>query len=152
VNTQYASEERGIDGGKKVKGHKRHIVVDILGNLLYVRAHAANLSDAKSACEVLAGAAGKFPSLETFSGDAGYRGTAVDFTSTKLMMTLHISQKIEGEWAVLPKRWVVERTFSWLGLIKGFRNTACNCRKYDPNGHAKINACKMLLRFCQTAS
>jgi putative transposase len=36
VKTQYASEERGIDGGKKVKGHKRHIVVDILGNLLYV--------------------------------------------------------------------------------------------------------------------
>ena len=44
VKTQYASEERGIDGGKKVKGHKRHIVVDILGCLLYVRVHAANLS------------------------------------------------------------------------------------------------------------
>ena len=41
VNTRYASEERGIDGGKKVKGHKRHIVVDILGNLLYVKVHAA---------------------------------------------------------------------------------------------------------------
>ena len=37
-------------------------------------------------------------------------------------------------------------------LIKGFRNTACNRRKYDPNCHAKINACKMLLRFCQTVS
>jgi hypothetical protein len=39
VKTQYAREERGVDGGKKVKGHKRHIVVDILGNLLYVRVH-----------------------------------------------------------------------------------------------------------------
>ena len=56
MKTQYASEERGIDGGKKVKGHKRHIVVDILGNLLYVKVHAANLSDTKSACEVLEGA------------------------------------------------------------------------------------------------
>jgi putative transposase len=118
VNTQYASEERGIDGGKKVKGHKRHIVVDILGNLLYVRVHAANLSDTKSACEVLKGAASKFPSLAAFSGDAGYRGTAVEFTSTKLGMTLHISEKIEGKWAVLPKRWVVERTFSWLGHFR----------------------------------
>jgi putative transposase len=118
VKTQYASEERGIDGGKKVKGHKRHIVVDILGNLLYVKVHAANLSDTKSACEVLAGAASKFPSLEAFSGDAGYRGTAVELTSTKLGMTLPISEKIEGKWAVLPKRWVVERTFSWLGHFR----------------------------------
>jgi putative transposase len=118
VKTQYASEERGIDGGKKVKGHKRHIVVDILGNLIYVRAHAANLSDTKSACEVLEGVTSKFPSLEAFSGDAGYRGTAVEFTSTKLGMTLHISEKIEGNWAVLPKRWVVERTFSWLGYFR----------------------------------
>ena len=118
VKTQYASEERGIDGGKKIKGHQRHIVVDILGNLLYVRVHAANLSDTKSACEVLEGAASKFPSLEAFSGDAGCRGTAVEFTSTKLGMTLPISEKIEGKWAVLPKRWVVERTFSWLGHFR----------------------------------
>ena len=118
MKTQCASEERGIDGGKKVKGHKRHVVVYIPGNLLYVRAHAANLSDTKSACEVLEGAASKFPSLEAFSGDAGYRGTAVDFTSTKLGMILHISAKIEGKWAVLPKRWVVERTFSWLGHFR----------------------------------
>ena len=75
VKTQYASEERGIDGGKKVKGHKRHIVVDIPGNLLYVKVHAANLSDTQSACEVLEGAIDKYPSLQAFSGDAGYRGT-----------------------------------------------------------------------------
>ena len=118
VKTQHASEERGIDGGKKVKGHKRHIVVDILGNLLHVRVHAANLSDTKSACEVLEGTASKFPSLTAFSGDAGYRGTAVEFTSTQLGMTLPISEKIEGKWAVLPKRWVVERTFSWLGHFR----------------------------------
>ena len=93
-------------------------MVDILGNLLYVKVHAANLSDTKSACEVLEGAADKYPSLKAFSGDAGYRGTAVDFTSKELDMTLHISEKIEGKWAVLPKRWVVERTFSWLGNFR----------------------------------
>lgn len=117
VKTQYASEERGIDGGKKVKGHKR-IVVDILGNLLHVSVHAANLSDTKSACDVLEAAAGKYPAIKAFSGDAGYRGSAVEYTDKKLGMTLHISEKIEGKWAILPKRWVVERTFSWLG---GFR-------------------------------
>jgi putative transposase len=118
VKTQYASAERGIDGGKKVKGHKRHIVVDILGNLLHVRVHAANLSDTKSAGDVLEGAVDKYPTLQAFSGDAGYRGSAVEFTSTKLGMTLHISEKIEGKWAFLPKPWVVERTFSWLGHFR----------------------------------
>lgn len=118
VKIQYASEERGIDGGKKVKGHKRHIVVDILGKLLHLRVHAANLSDTKSAGDVLEGAVDKSPSLKAFSGDTGYRGSAVEFTSTKLGMTLHISEKIEGKWAVLPKRWVVERTFSWLGHFR----------------------------------
>ena len=96
MKTQYSSEERGIDGGKKVKGHKRHIVVDILGNLLYVRVHAAKLSDTKSACDVLEGAACKFPSLEAFSGDAGYRYTAVKFTSTKLGMILQIRKRSKG--------------------------------------------------------
>lgn len=60
----------------------------------------------------------KYPSLQAFSGDAGYRGTAVDFTVKELNVPLHISEKIEGKWAVLPKRWVVERTFSWLGNFR----------------------------------
>lgn len=59
-----------------------------------------------------------YPSLKAFSGDAGYRGTAVDYAKEKLNMTLHISEKIKGEFAVLPKRWVVERTFAWLGKFR----------------------------------
>ena len=118
VKTQYASDERGIDGGKRVKGHKRHIVVDILGHLLHVEVHAANLSDTVRGCEVLRRAAEKHPSLEAFSGDAGYRGTAVRFVDEVLGLTLHISEKIVDGFAVLPKRWIVERTFAWLG---GFR-------------------------------
>jgi putative transposase len=53
--------------------------------------------------------------LEAFSGDAGYRGTAVEFVETALGLKLHISQKIKDAFAVLPKRWIVERTFAWLG-------------------------------------
>ncbi|MGY6276997.1 transposase [Methylomonas sp. MgM2] len=63
VKTQYDSGERSIDDGKKVKGHKRHIVVDILGNLPYVKVHAANLGDTKSACGVLEEVRDKYPSL-----------------------------------------------------------------------------------------
>ncbi len=100
------------------------IMVDILDNLLLVKVHAANLSDTKSACGVLEDVVNKYPSLKAFSGDAGYRGIAVDFAANGLGRASHISEKIEGRWAVLPKQWVVERTFSWLGnfrrLSKGF--------------------------------
>jgi putative transposase len=118
VKTEYASEERGIDGGKKVKGHKRHSVVDILGNLLHVSVHAANCSDTVAGGPVMARAAEKYPSIEAFSGDAGYRGTAVKFVDETLGLVLHISTKIKDGWAVLPKRWVVERTFAWLGRFR----------------------------------
>jgi len=118
VKTQYASDDRGIDGGKKVKGRKRHIVVDILGNLLHVEVHAANIHDTVGACETLYRAAGKHSSLAAFSGDAGYRGTAVRFVDESLGLTLHISEKIRDGFAVLPKRWVVERTFAWLGHFR----------------------------------
>jgi len=115
VKTAYASEGRGYDGNKKTKGRKRHIVVDTLGNLIEVLIHAANEHDSKSGCEVLKKAAAKHASLEAFSGDAGYRGTAVEFVEATLGLKLHISQKIKDAFAVLPKRWIVERTFAWLG-------------------------------------
>lgn len=115
VKTVYASEERGIDGGKKVKGRKRHIVVDTLGNLISVIVHAANIHDTVSGCNVLQAAAQKHTSLKAFSGDEGYRGTAVEFVENTLALKLHISKKIKDTFAVLPIRWIVERTFAWLG-------------------------------------
>ena len=118
VKTQYASQDRGIDGGKKVKGHKRHILVDTLGNLLHVSVHAANHSDTKAAKAVLARGAEKYTSLKAFSGDAGYAGTAVTFAEETLGFPLHISRRIKDGWAVLPKRWIVERTFAWLNNFR----------------------------------
>ena len=115
VKTVAASEQRGFDGGKKTKGRKRPIVVDTLGNLIQVIVHAANVHDSKSGTDVLKAAADKHPSLVAFSGDAGYRGTAVDFVESVLGLKLHISQRIKDTFAVLPKRWIVERTFAWLG-------------------------------------
>ena len=108
-------KSRGYDGNKKTKGRKRHVVVDTLGNLIQVLVHAANEHDSKAGCDVLRAAADKHASLEAFSGDASYRGTAVEFVETALGLKLHISQKIKDTFAVLPMRWVVERTFAWLG-------------------------------------
>jgi putative transposase len=118
IKTVAASEQRGIDGHKKIKGRKRHIVVDTLGNLIHIIVHAANLSDTKTGCEVLKGAAQKYTRIEAFSGDEGYRGTAVDFVEKELGLQLHISKKIKDAFAVLPIRWIVERTFAWLGNFR----------------------------------
>ena len=90
-------------------------MVDTLGNLIQVIVHAANQHDTKAGCDVLKAAAEKHPTIEAFSGDAGYRGTAVDFVESVLKLKLHISQRIKDTFAILPKRWIVERTFAWLG-------------------------------------
>lgn len=101
-----------------MKGRKRHIVVDTLGNLIAVVVHAANLADTKSGCNVLKAATEKHGSLEAFSGDDGYRGSAVEFVEKVLGLKLHISKKIKDTFAVLPIRWIVERTFAWLGNFR----------------------------------
>ena len=105
VKTSGASEGRGFDGGKKTKGRKRHIVVDTMGNLVQVIVHAANIHDTKAGCDVLKSAVDKYPTLEAFSGDAGYRGTAVEFVETTLQLKLHISKKIKD-------------AFAWLGNFR----------------------------------
>jgi putative transposase len=115
VKTVIDSEDIGFDGGKKVKGRKRHIVVDTLGNLIAIIVHAANIHDTKGGCEVLKQASEKHSTIEAFSGDAGYRKTALEFVENVLGLKLHISQKIKDVFAILPKRWIVERTFAWLG-------------------------------------
>ena len=64
---------------------------------------------------MLRAVAEKMPSLEAFSGDAGYRGTAVDVVEKRLERKLPISRKSKDAFAILPKRWIVERTFAWPG-------------------------------------
>ncbi len=80
--------------------------------------HAANIHDTKAASRVLEAAAQKYPSIKAFSGDEGYRGTAVEFVEKTLGRKLHISKKIKDVFAVLPIRWIVERTFAWLGNFR----------------------------------
>ena len=99
---------------KKVKGRKRHIVVDTMGNLLAVCVHAANTHDTKSGINPAKKAFAKYPTIKKFCGDEGYRKSFVEAVSLELDLGVDISEKIKPVFTIIPKRWVVERTFSWL--------------------------------------
>ena len=100
---------------EKTKGRKRHIVVDVLGCLLSVVVHAANIHDTKGGIATAKHAYERYPSIQKFCADAGYRGTFVSDVKEQLGLDVDISEKIKPhQWEKLPWRWVVERTLSWL--------------------------------------
>ena len=111
---------RGYDAGKKVKGSKRHILVDTVGLLLGVVVHAANIQDRDGAKLVFERAWRKFPTLRRVWADGGYAGKLIAWLQTLCGWVLEIvkrSDDVKG-WVLLPRRWVVERTFAWLSQCR----------------------------------
>ena len=89
--------------------------MDVLGCLLSVTVHAANIHDTKGGISTAKQAYERYPSIKKFCADAGYRGTFVSDVKQQLGLDVDISEKIKPhQWEKLPWRWVVERTFSWL--------------------------------------
>lgn len=121
VKTSERSAERGYDGGKKITGRKRHIAVDTLGLLLVVVVTAASVDDAVGAKEVFEQLKPKKqPRLEVIWADNKYHNHELNkWLSRQRSITwrLEIVRRPAGSkgFVLLPKRWVVERTFSWLG-------------------------------------
>jgi len=113
--TRLGGLERGVDGGKKVKGRKQHIITDSLGLLMVVKVHAANIHDSQSAYNVIDLLKGRFPRLKKIFADGGYRGELVDKVKKAFGWIIDIVLRSDTTipFVVLPKRWVVERTFSW---------------------------------------
>lgn len=120
VKTTEVPGVRGYDAGKKVKGRKRHILVDTIGLLLMVVVHAANIQDRDGAKLVLTRVKGRFPRLQLIWADGGYAGQLVDWVKTVCHVMLDIVRRPKGTegFQVLPRRWVVERTFGWLGRYR----------------------------------
>ena len=106
-----------LTGGKKVKGRKRHIVTDVMGNILAVDIHAANIFDSVGGCKVLDNAVDKYPSIEAACGDEGYRKT-LEIFARMMGVRVDISKRIKDGWHVLARRWCVERTFAWLNFSR----------------------------------
>lgn len=108
-----ARDQVGFDAGKKIKGRKRHILVDTLGLILKAEVHSAGLQDRDGAALVFDKLTNRFPFIETICGDGGYQGPTVQDASPR---PVEIIKRNQAGFHVLPKRWVVERTFAWLGI------------------------------------
>ena len=89
--------------------------MDVLGCLLSVVVHAANIHDTKGGIFAAKRGYKRYPSIQKFCADAGYRGTFVADVKGQLGLDVDISEKIKPhQWEMLPWRWVVERTLFWL--------------------------------------
>ncbi|MFE2347944.1 IS5 family transposase [Kitasatospora cineracea] len=107
---------RGFDGGKKVNGRKRHIVVDTLGLLLTVMVTAASVTDREAGQTLLARLRERHWRITLVWADGGYTGRLVDLARDVLSLALSVVKRSDDTtgFVVLPKRWLVERTFAWL--------------------------------------
>ena len=141
VKTTSVGGPRGYDGGKKVSGRKRHLLVDTLGLVLGADVHTADLQERATVPRLLAGADRQFPRLSKVWVDQGYTGSGREWIERELGWTVDVVQhppNARGEWVALgtgsdprpfawrrlpskrtgfrgplPRRWVVERTFGW---------------------------------------
>ena len=115
--SHHVDADRGIDGNKKIKGRKEHIVTDTLGLPLAIVIHAANVFDGVGAKKVLENLAYKYPRLKKILADGGYRGDDLAQSAKKYGWELSVvlrPDESSKKFHVLPKRWIVERTFSWI--------------------------------------
>ena len=118
--TEIGGPERGYDGGKRVKGRKRHLLVDTLGLLIAVLITGAGMDDGSAAPQLLALiSVTAFPRLETIFGDNTYHNHALQawMATHRPMWRLEVKTRPEGSTGFTPlrKRWVVERTNAWNG-------------------------------------
>jgi transposase len=111
-----ARPRRGYDAGKKINGTKRHLAVDTIGLLLTVLVTAASVQDRDAARPLLWNLRRAFPTVRLAWADGGYAGKLVSWAATRLRLTLEIVKRPDDlhTFQVLPRRWVVERTLSWI--------------------------------------
>ncbi len=112
-------ESRGFDGGKQVSGRKRNLLVDTLGFVILAKVTAANVQDVHAGQQLFSALAQRpelLPRLEKIFADGGYRGDLVEWVQHNLHVVLEIVLKLADQkgFQVLPKRWIIERTFAWI--------------------------------------
>ena len=118
VKTSSMTQEKGYDGGKKIQGRKRHIITDTMGFILAVVVHSAALQDREGAKLVIQELWFKYPQLKKILADGGYTGKLALWVLKLTGWTMEIVSNVTeiSGFNVIPKRWIVERTFEWFNF------------------------------------
>jgi len=137
VKTTESGGPKGYDAGKKVSGRKRHIITDTMGFLVALLIHTADIQDRDGAVPLLASIRRSFPWLRHVFADGGYAGQKLIAALARLgRWTVQIVKRPDraAGFVVLPRRWVVERTFAWLGrnrrLAKDFETSIASAEAW----------------------
>ena len=145
-STLVSSEDKGFDAGKKVKGIKRHIMVDTLGLILAVVVHGADVQDRDGAVSVFEKMLESWRKVIKVFADAGYAGKLINTIEKKFKISLEIIKRNELHvFKILPKRWIVERTFAWIDTN---RRTSKNYERLNNTSVAivHISAIRIMLK------
>jgi len=154
VKTTEAGGVSGYDAGKKVKGRKRHIITDTNGFMVALVVHGANIQDRDGAVPVLQSIRRFYPFLRHVFADGGYAGDKLkDALKGKGNWTIEVIRRCDKQkgFKVLPRRWVVERTFAWLGrcrrLAKDWEKSIESSTAWTLIAHIRI-LIRRLARYC----
>jgi putative transposase len=146
--TPESAQESGFDGGKLINGRKRHMVVDTMGCLLIVLVHAANIYDGHAARKVLSALFLLVDTVKRIWADGAYKGEEfIQWVKAQFDCVLEVVEKKKtGEgFQVVPYRWIVERTFAWLGrsrrLSKDYER-----KPTSSASHVYVAASRLMLR------
>lgn len=139
------NEDKGYDGGKKIAGRKRHLVVDTLGYPMNIDVHSATPHDSNSAKQVLSDLKANFPRLTKVLADRGYQGDLQQWfhrhTGGCLLSIVKPENGSRG-FHIQQWRWIVERSFAWLGnfrrLAKDYEITASSSKAFIQLAFIKI--------------
>jgi len=117
-------------GEKKITGRKRHLLVDTNGLILRVHVHPADEQDRDGGLDLLVGADREFPRLEQLWADGAYQGGFEDWVEQHRgwRVTIVSAPPEQKGFAVQPRRWVVERTFAWLGRYRRLAKDFGSCQ------------------------
>ena len=154
VKTPDQAGERGYDAGKKIKGRKRHVAVDTLGLVLTLLITSAAVQDRDAARTLIGSLAEVFGRLQIIWADGGYLGALVQWVKALRpfgKLRLEVVRRCDHAkgFKVLPKRWIVERTFGWLTKSRRL------CRDYEvrlDHSEAMVRICMIRLMVKRLAS
>ena len=137
------------DAGKKIKGRKRHILVDTQGLLMHAIVHAADVQDRDGRALLMASLFGVFPFLIKLYADGGYQGPEFQSAVKRILARVNVeivkrSDQATG-FVALPKRWIVERTFAWLGRCRRLAKD-WECLNHKALAFLRLASIRLMLR------